>query len=101
MKTQDKRRTAASNEGRAKRSPVKTGRRARDPHYERERERYDEPLPSREYILEVLYEQGVPVPEDDLAELLEIREDERVGFQRRLGAMERDGEILRNRRGDI
>jgi ribonuclease R len=86
---------------RVRRSPTKTGRRSRDPHYERERARYDEPLPSREYILDTLYEQGVPVPEDELVELLEIESDERPSFVRRLAAMERDGEIMRNRRNDI
>src|SRR4051812_1183743 len=101
MKSQGKRRTAAAPARRVRRSPVKTGGRGRDPHYERERARYEEPLPSREYILEVLYEQGVPVPEDELAALLEIKPAERIGFQRRLGAMERDGEVLRNRRDAI
>ncbi len=86
---------------RVRRSPTKTGVRARDPHYARELERYEEPLPSREYVLEVLHKQGVPVSEDDLAELLEVKRDERNAFQRRLGAMERDGEIMRNRRGAI
>ena len=84
-----------------RRTPTKTGRRARDPFYERERERYEEPLPSREYVLEILHEQGVPVEEDDLAELLEVKPSERSSFQRRLGAMERDGEIMRNRRNAI
>ena len=69
--------------------------------YEREQRRYEEPLPSREYILEVLHEQGVPVAEDELAQLLEIKRDERSAFQRRLAAMERDGEIMRNRRNAI
>src|SRR5689334_911407 len=86
---------------RVRRSPTKTGRRSRDPQYERERERYDEPLPSRELILEVLHEKGVPVPEDELSTLLEVKRSERTAFQRRLAAMERDGEIMRNRRNAI
>jgi ribonuclease R len=86
---------------RVSRSPTKTSRRSRDPHYDRERERYDEPLPSREYILEVLHEQGVPVTEDELVALLEIKPEERGAFERRLAAMERDGEIIRNRRNAI
>ena len=86
---------------RVRRTPTKTGRRSRDPHYERELGRYEEPLPSREYILATLEEQGVPVAEDDLAELLEIKATERTAFQRRLGAMERDGELMRNRKNAI
>ncbi|MBX9812046.1 MAG: ribonuclease R [Burkholderiales bacterium] len=78
-------------------SPV----RAADPFLERERLRYAEPLPSREYILQTLTEQGVPVSEDRLERLLEIAPDEREMFSRRLAAMERDGEIMRNRRNAI
>ena len=86
---------------RVRRTPTKTGRRARDPHSERERSRYEEPLPSREHILDTLHEQGVPVAEDELAALLEIEPTERVTFERRLAAMERDGEVMRNRRNAI
>ncbi len=78
-------------------SPV----RAADPFLERERLRYDEPLPSREYILQTLTEQGVPVSVDKLEQLLEISPDEHEMFTRRLSAMERDGEIMRNRRDAI
>ena len=97
MKTQKKAGPVRS----VRRSPTKTGRRSRDPNYERERERYDEPLPSREFILDTLCKQGVPVREEELAELLEIKPEERDAFQRRLGAMERDGELMRNRTGAI
>jgi ribonuclease R len=86
---------------RVRRTATATGRRSRDPFYERERLRYDEPLPSREYILDTLYEQGVPVEEEDLAQLLTVKRAERQAFQRRLAAMERDGEIMRNRRNAI
>jgi ribonuclease R len=86
---------------RVRRAPTATGRRKRDPFYERERQRYEEPLPSREFILDTLYDQGVPVEEDDLATLLGVTRSERQAFQRRLAAMERDGEIMRNRRNAI
>ncbi|MGZ5106499.1 MAG: ribonuclease R, partial [Usitatibacter sp.] len=53
-------------------------------------------------MLEALTEAGVPVTEDGLAELLGIKSpEERDGFERRLRAMERDGQIARNRRGAI
>jgi ribonuclease R len=76
-------------------------RRSRDPYREREAGRYEHPVASREYILQTLKEQGVPVMEQDLERLLQIKPDERDGFSRRLGAMERGGEIMRNRRGAI
>jgi ribonuclease R len=43
----------------------------------------------------------VPVPEPELEELLKIGRHQREGFSRRIAAMERDGEIMRNRRGAI
>jgi ribonuclease R len=58
-------------------------------------------IPSREDMLAVLNEEGVPVDEGRLAELLGIRDDQRDGFERRLGAMEREGQVMRNRRGAI
>ena len=35
--------------------------RQRDPFYARECEKYDNPLPSREYVLQLFEERGVPV----------------------------------------
>jgi ribonuclease R len=94
-----KRKTAPAR--RVRRTPTKTSRRRNDPFYERERARYAEPIPSREYILNMLNEQGVPVPEEELAQLLDVARGERQALQRRLAAMERDGEIIRNRRNAI
>src|SRR6202171_5427965 len=65
-------------------------------------ETYSTQIPSRERILEALTEEGVPVTEDKLAELLKVGSaEERQGFERRVSAMERDGQIMRNRRGAI
>ncbi|MDP2030344.1 MAG: ribonuclease R [Thiobacillus sp.] len=69
-----------------------------DPFYEREIERYESPLPSREYILQLLTEAGCPVDADAFAEQLKITDDERELFQRRLGAMQRDGQLMLNRK---
>jgi ribonuclease R len=76
-------------------------RRARDPHREREARRYENPVASREYILETLQERGVPVDEGELMRLLKVPESELEGVSRRLAAMQRDGEIIRNRRDAI
>ncbi|MDD2928220.1 MAG: ribonuclease R [Sideroxydans sp.] len=72
-----------------------------DPFLEREREQYEHPLPSREYILQILAEKGVPLEQDDLIALLQIEHDEEELFIRRLRAMERDGQIMRNRKRAI
>ncbi|MGH8702237.1 MAG: ribonuclease R, partial [Burkholderiales bacterium] len=75
--------------------------RARDPHHEREASRYERPVASREFILETLTQRGVPVAEHELERLLRIAPEERDAFARRVLAMERDGEIMRNRRNAI
>ena len=72
-----------------------------DPHIEREKKRYGHPLPSREYILQIMKEQGVPVTDQALQKLLTISPDENDFFSRRLSAMVREGQIIRNRKGDL
>jgi len=61
--------------------------------------RYEFPLPSREYVSQVLTDEGRPVEFVELTALLDITESEREMFQRRLGAMEREGQLMRNRKG--
>jgi ribonuclease R len=75
--------------------------RNQDPFLEREREQYEHPLPSREFILQMLEEQGAPVHEEDLCALLHITHGEAELFTRRLRAMERDGQLMRNRKGAL
>lgn len=71
-----------------------------DPFYGRESEKYSNPLPSREYILQCLDELGEPVSSDKLMELFGLTTDDlQEGLRFRLKAMERDGQIMRNRRG--
>ncbi len=81
--------------------PSIAARNQRDPFYEREVLRYENPLPSREFILATLKEQGVPVAEPELSALLGIHAEEAIAFTRRLAAMEREGQIMRNRRDAI
>ena len=75
--------------------------REQDPHLEREKLKYSNPLPSREFVLQILAEQGVPLFPDELARMLSIKRAESVYFERRLRAMERDGEIIINRKGAV
>ena len=77
----------------------KNNLRAQDPFLAREQEKYSDPLPSREWVIELLEKKGVPVSTEELATVLSIREDEMEFFRRRLGAMVRDGQIHINRRG--
>ena len=70
-----------------------------DPHFDREVKKYEFPLPSREYILLTLEAEGKPVSYEKLCDLLDIKKPEFDMFRRRLGAMEREGELLQNRKG--
>lgn len=70
-----------------------------DPHFERESAKYPYPLPSREYILQILEQAGRPMRGDELAKELEIQLDELEDFARRMKAMERDAQVMCNRRG--
>jgi ribonuclease R len=76
-------------------------KRANDPYLKREAARYDSPIASREFILDTLTEAGVPLTQDELADRLGITEEEREAFDRRIAAMEREGQVLRNRKGAI
>lgn len=76
-------------------------KRSNDPHAEREASRYDTPLPSRELILTTMSDQGVPLGVEQLYALLEISDAEREVFNKRLNAMEREGQIIRNRKGAL
>ena len=72
-----------------------------DPYIKREKELYEYPLPSREFILKILNEQGIPVTELALHGLLDIEQEEKETFSRRLSAMMREGQIMCNRKGYI
>lgn len=71
-----------------------------DPHFQREAEKYENPIPSRELILEYLKECEGPRKFDHVAQDLNIAvEEQLVALKRRLRAMERDGQLIYNRRG--
>ncbi len=75
--------------------------RTNDPHASREAAQYETPLPSRELVLQVLADQGVPLSIEQIYTLLDIGLDERDNFNKRLNAMEREGQIMRNRKGAL
>lgn len=73
---------------------------ADDPQAEREATQYDNPVPSREYLLKVLTEHGRPIAHEEMSRLLDIDDEERQeAVRRRLNAMDRDGQILRRKDG--
>jgi len=63
---------------------------------------YDPDVPSREAILAALRAENKPMSAADLAGHLRLtREATLVGFNRRIAAMERDGQLTLNRRGAL
>ncbi len=90
-------------------TPAKTGAprrgqkalRWQDPHLERERAKYGDAMPSREFILQLVAEAGGPVDSEEFAVRLGIEAAEMDAFSIRLRAMQRDGQIVINRRGAL
>ncbi|WP_040725744.1 ribonuclease R [Thiomicrorhabdus sp. Kp2] len=73
-----------------------------DPHAQREADKYENPIPSREFILEVLEEAQKPLRLFQVAKAVDVDEDDEERFEalsRRMKAMVRDGQLIRNRRG--
>lgn len=70
-----------------------------DPHFQREKEKYEFPIPSRELILDLLEKHGRPISKSKLLTLLEVNEQETTALGYRLKAMIRDGQIMQDRRG--
>ncbi len=84
------------------RGPVSHGSTFHDPHAEREAARYEQPIASREVILQMLVQADGPLPAEELAQRLGLAEPDRFdALGKRLGAMVRDGQLLRNRMGEF
>jgi ribonuclease R len=74
--------------------------RNKDRFAERESQKYENPIPSREFILEYLEERGRPTTYRQIATELDLEaEEEKEALRRRLIAMVRDGQLHQNRRG--
>lgn len=72
---------------------------SQDPYVKREAEKYDSPIPSREYILEILSQRPAPIKREEIAKILNLSSEEDLeALRRRLRAMERDGQLIFTRR---
>ena len=73
-----------------------------DPQAEREAQKYDQPIASRELILAVMAERDVPMRFTELADALGIHNDSDLfSLQKRVKAMQRDGQLISGRRGAL
>lgn len=72
----------------------------KDPYAAREARNYQNPIPSREFIINYLEELGRPTSKEHLIRAFKIKkDDEKEALRRRLLAMMRDGQLICNRRG--
>ncbi len=80
--------------------PKKSPNTPKDPFHQREKAKYDEPIASREHLLDLLQAEKVPLPQEDIAQALGYDDEVSLeALRRRLQAMVRDGQLFRNRRG--
>ncbi len=71
-----------------------------DPHAQREAQKYENPIPSREFIIDHLRDRSGPATLQQVSFELELFEAEDVeALRRRLRAMERDGQLISDRKG--
>ncbi len=71
-----------------------------DPMAAREAARYENPIASREAIANLLQDSPGPLTAEEVGEALDLMAEDRFdALSRRLAAMVRDGQLLRNRRG--
>lgn len=74
----------------------------KDPNAAQEAIKYENPVPSREFILEFLQKWGAPIAHPDLCDELGLQhEDDIEAIRRRLIAMCRDGQLISNRRNEF
>ncbi|RDZ28997.1 ribonuclease R [Lysobacter silvisoli] len=73
-----------------------------DPYAEREAARYEQPIASREAILQLLSSADGPMRAEELAQTLGLSAPDRAdALGKRLAAMLREGQLLQNRKGEF
>ena len=92
---------AGASRGKSKRDgpPPRKPSAHSDPHAQREADRYEHPIPSREAILQFLGDRAQLLTAEALAAELSLKQPrEFEALTKRLAAMVRDGQLLQNRR---
>ena len=91
--------TTKNNKPTASSVLAKKSKQTKDPHFERESGKYENPIPSREFIIELLENSKGPLDHPALCEAMHIHTEDGIeALRRRLGAMCRDGQLVQNRR---
>ena len=74
----------------------------KDPNADVEAQKYDNPVPSRDFLLDFLRKWGAPIKHPYLCRELGLQdEDDIEAVRRRLIAMCRDGQLISNRKGEF
>ena len=77
----------------AKKSPPQ------DPNYAKELAKYDNPIPSREFILQIIRTHNAPMTKEEIFVALSITDEtQQEAMRRRLRAMENDGQLVFTKR---
>ena len=77
----------------AKKSPLQ------DPNYAKELAKYDNPIPSREFILQIIRTHNAPMTKEEIFVALGITDEtQQEAMRRRLRAMENDGQLVFTKR---
>lgn len=70
-----------------------------DPNYQQELKKYSNPVPSREFILNIIRDHNAPMSKEELYTVLAIHDEERQeAMRRRLRAMENEGQLVFTKR---
>lgn len=70
-----------------------------DPNYEKEQQKYENPIPSREFILQIIREHNAPMSKEEILAAFTLQDEEQQeGMRRRLRAMENDGQLVFTKR---
>ncbi|QEH20470.1 ribonuclease R [Histophilus somni] len=88
------------------RTPKKTNKKAKkitalteDPYFFQEQQKYSNPIPSREFILQIIRDFNAPMSKENLFKTLAIVDSEqKEGMRRRLRAMENEGQLVFTKR---
>ena len=82
----------------SKKHAIKRSKKVVDPDAKSEAKRYDNPVASRALLLKTIQKEGM-MTEKSVYKALQVTPDQIEGVRRRLIAMVRDGQLVRNRRG--
>lgn len=70
-----------------------------DPYHQQEQQKYDNPIPSREFLLQIIRQHNTPMSKTDILALFpQLDAEQQEGMGRRLRAMENDGQLVFTKR---